>query len=145
MATSIIVTLGSVLLLAFVVAGVIVEKRMLRQLSSSSCTGRLWRRAFPTSTKQDIRQFLEIVLSSFGIADSYRLRLAPTVKLMDLYRAVEPPGFSMGVDAMELETFALEIEDRFGVDLFECWKEELTLGDVFTLTQSAGGLTTYST
>ena len=60
---------------------------------------------------------------------------------MDLYRAVEPPVLSMGVDAMEIETLCMEIENRSGVDLSKCWNDELTLGELFALTQSAGGLT----
>lgn len=140
MGTTFAITL-ILLVVAVVIAGIVVEKRLLGQLSSSACTGRSWRRAFPKSSKQEIRDFYQLVLTSFGIGQRFHLRFTPDVKVMDLYRAVEPPVLSMGVDAMEIETLCMEIENRSGVDLSKCWNDELTLGELFALTQSAGGLT----
>lgn len=127
-------TIFTVVLLAgvlFVITGGVIEKHMLRKLSSSVCTGHLWRQAFPQLTKREIRHFLETVLQCFGLGDHYRLRFAPTVKLMDLYRAVEPRGFTMGVDAGELEWLIAEMEGEFDLDLTECWRDDLTLGELF--------------
>ncbi len=128
-----------VLLVVVVILGGVVEKRRLRKLASSRCTGRRWLRAFPTSSKEEIRRFDRIVLFSFGIGDTYRLRFPPETKLLDLYRAVEPPFFSPGVDACELEQLAEEVRDKWGVDLDGCWKDDLTFGELFAATQSAVG------
>ena len=137
-----LIIIVAIVLVVFVIVGVVVEDRLLQQLSSPTCTGRSWRNAFPASPKQEVREFHQIVLMAFGIGQRFHLRFAPEVKLMDLYRAVEPPVLSMGVDAMELETLCMEIENRTGVNLSARWQDGLTLGEVFAFTQTAGGLTT---
>lgn len=48
---------------------------------------------------------------------------------MDVYHALYPiKGYP---DALELETFDLQLQDVYGVDLSEWWQPDLTLGDVF--------------
>jgi len=113
------------------------ERRRLLKLCSSGCTGRLWRRAFVNTSKQDLRAYFDVVHAAFGLADRYRLRLAPNVKLMDLYHVTSPAY--QGFDALELETFSLLLEDRFGTDPLQDWRTDLTLGEVFARTQPSAG------
>lgn len=95
-----------------------------------SCTGRAWRRAFPEAPKQQIRDFLQAFVDGFGFPSKRRLCFLPTDAVMDIYNRVRGPWW----DDMELETFALELEGRFGLELDElesCWHKRITLGDIF--------------
>lgn len=40
-------------------------------------------------------------------------------------------------DALELETFARDLDKHFGLDLYGAWRENLTLGEVSSLTRKA--------
>jgi len=114
----------------------IARRKRLQKYWSRSCAGREWRQRFPNVPRQDIRAFLEVFVDAFGFRSRHRLKFSPTDKVMDVYRTVYPPGSA--VDEMELERFALMLEDEYGVDLFGVSKlEEITLGEVFKMTRNA--------
>lgn len=104
---------------------------LLRRLMNPGCAGWAWGRAFP-GARADIRRFLDIVCGCFVIPRRHRLRFPPTVTLNALYRAVEPPFFSMGTDFMEFENLEDEIRKHFGVDVADC-DGSLTLGGLFAI------------
>jgi hypothetical protein len=91
-----------------------------------------WRRRFPDSPKTEIREFLSALVDAFGFRQSRRCCFSPDDKLMDIYRAVTPPG-SLS-DNMELESFALRLEKRYGIDgidLVKSWRDDITLGELY--------------
>ena len=98
-----------------------------------SCQGRAWRRAFPNASKQEIREFLSALSSSFAFRGSEKLKFGTSDELMSIYRELYGPRALS--DGMELESFAKLIEKRYGVALEKIWKDNLTLGEVFSCTQ----------
>lgn len=92
------------------------------------CEGRAWRRTFPSATNDDIRGFLCLFADSFGLPRRRMLRFAPTDRVLEIYRAISPPGWP---DAMELETLDRELGNAYGLRLRDVWKESLTLGELF--------------
>jgi len=48
---------------------------------------------------------------------------------MDIYQAVYPPGSL--ADSMELESFALRLEERYGIELFAGERFDITLGEIY--------------
>jgi propanediol dehydratase small subunit len=121
--------------LIFLAAGEIVTQLKLRRFSRRGCMGSEWRRAFPEASKQDIRTFLNLFVQTFGISRKHSLHFSPDDRIVDVYNAVEPAYFSMGVDFAELENFADEIQKECGVDLSQNWREDISLGDVFACTR----------
>lgn len=97
-----------------------------------SCQGTGWRQAFPTASKQDIREFLAMFVGAFALRDGEKLKFNPSDRILGVYCARYP---SKGTpDALELETLAKFVESRYGVRLEEIWSEELTLGELFART-----------
>lgn len=96
-----------------------------------ACQGAAWKRAFPNVKKQHVRLFLSTFIEAFAFKKSHRLLFTPSDKIYDVYRAVYPK--LGGVDALELETFAVLVEQRYGVRLEQHWSENLTLGDLFSV------------
>jgi len=68
-------------------------------------------------------------VDAFSIRRTSRLSFSPDRQVMDVYRVLYPPG-SM-VDGLELETFAMDLEGRYGVDVSSLQRQDITLGDVF--------------
>jgi len=92
------------------------------------CEGRAWLRTFPSVPKEDIRQFLAIFTNAFALPKARMLRFAPADRVLEIYRAINPPGWP---DALELETLDRSLQDTYGLRLGEIWKESLTLGELF--------------
>jgi len=88
-----------------------------------------WRRRFPDSPKTEIREFLSALVDVFGFRQSRRCCFSPDDKLMDIYQAVYPPGSL--ADSMELESFALRLEERYGIELFAGERFDITLGEIY--------------
>ena len=123
--------------------GWFVERRMMRSYWSRVCTGIEWRRRFPQASKDDIRGFLKAFVDAFGFSRSRRLRFKPEDRVMDIYRMLHPPKWTLA-DSMELESLGLRLQKDYGIDLVPFWREDITLGDLFALTRksaepSAGG------
>jgi propanediol dehydratase small subunit len=98
-----------------------------------SCTGRDWKRRFPEVPKEDIRDFLEVFVDGFAFSRKKRLKFNPDDKVMDVYQAKYPtPGWP---DSLELETFARNLERRYGFDLAKVFDEAMTLGRIFEMTR----------
>ena len=116
-----------------------VESRLRRERSrtllSRPCAGLAWHQAFRSSPVADIRSFLHSVATLF-LLDAKPTHLRPDDRVSTLY-AASSPGW---MDLMELEEFALFLEREHGVDTRDvwpddAWPEDLTLGEVFALTQ----------
>lgn len=125
-------TLNIVLLVvAALSAAAAFERFRLRRFSSRRCTGSQWRRKFPQASNAEIRAFLDLILFAFGFDVSKRLSFAPDDQIMSIYRALYPRA-PRGADAMELESFVTAVQDRYGVDLLPVWRENITLGELFS-------------
>jgi hypothetical protein len=101
-----------------------------------SCTGRVWKRAFPSAGKREIRRFLRIFVDAFGFPHSRTLRFLPSDSPLAIYRTVYPDR-SMP-DGLELETFAGDLLHVYHLDLAALWREDLTLGEIFSATRPPG-------
>jgi hypothetical protein len=82
----------------------------------------------------EIREFLGLFAGAFGFRRSRLMCFTPDDRVMDVYRTIYPPKWTLA-DSMELESFAKDVGRHYGVDLFHLWRDEITLGEVFALTQ----------
>jgi propanediol dehydratase small subunit len=111
--------------------GAFAQRFRLRQFWNRRCTGSLWRRRFPQTPKPEIRAFLDLLVSALAFSESKRLCFAPDDHIMAIYRALYPYPKVMA-DALELETFVSDVRERYGVDLLPLWRDDITLGELFS-------------
>ena len=102
----------------------------LRAFWQRSCSGRAWKRAFPQTSKHEIRRFLFLFVDSFAFPRRRALQFLPSDRVLTVYRTLYPRNDLP--DVLELETFAKQLDKEYGVSLNELWSEELTLGQVFS-------------
>jgi len=110
--------------------------RAIRPYYERGCAGIRWRRRFPEASSQEIRDFLQLFGGAFGFRFKHRLRFRPDDKLLDVYRALNPPNWSIG-DGCEFECLFDDFQKRYHVDLVPLYREDLTLGEVFSVTRPA--------
>ena len=108
-------------------------RRNMRRYWDRACTGFQWRRRFPDAPKSDIRSFLELFVDAFAFRQSRRLCFSPDDKVMEIYHTLYPDRFM--ADALELETLASLLRKKYGIDAATFWREDITLGEVFTHTR----------
>jgi propanediol dehydratase small subunit len=124
--------LSMLAIIALVVAlglGMLVFNRTTELYGGRRCMGKLWRKEFPDSPKEDIRRFLWFFASAFAIPRRQALLLMPDDELMAIYRARYPVGG--GVDALEFETLARQLQKVHHLTLEHLWHEGLTVGKLF--------------
>jgi propanediol dehydratase small subunit len=126
--------------LGVAIVAAIKRRRALKVYWDRYCTGRKWRKKFPDAPKEEIRAFLGVFVRSFGFSQKRRCAFAPEDKVMEVYRAVYPSGWAVA-DGLELESLALDLERKYGVQAFERWKEagDVTLGELFQWTREKRG------
>ena len=127
-------TLILILLAALLLAGAIWGGNVPKHYSSRICTGKDWRRAYPESPKQEIRRFLLLFVEAFAFKDAHKLRFQPDDRILDIYTATVG---KWGVDSLELETLADSVQKEYGLNLSLVWRENLTLGELFSLVANA--------
>lgn len=127
---------GIVLAPLFLSVGVARKRHVfLQRFWARACTGIQWRRKFPNSTSPQIREFLDLFLDAFGLPEKRRLSFYPDDKVLDIYRGLYPnPDFM--ADCMEMETFALSLSERYGLQDDAFSREDITLGELFALSQA---------
>ena len=96
--------------------------------------GRNWKKQFPNTSSDEIRSFLSFFAHSFAIQEKFKLRFEPEDKLLTIYETFSPPAW--GIDALEFETLNDDLINTYGIKLDDIWKEDLTLGELFSLTLS---------
>ena len=94
-----------------------------------SCAGSEWKRKYPHRNKNEIRDYLEVFIWAFALNEKDKLKFQPADKLMDIYRQIYPSKWL--ADSLELETFAEDLQNKYGISLDEMWHDEITLGEVF--------------
>jgi propanediol dehydratase small subunit len=88
-----------------------------------------WKGIFPESSNDEIRAFLETFVDGFAFSSKKRLKFEPNDKISSIYNDLYPDkGWP---DALELETFSLNLEKKYHLKLSEIWNEDLTLGEIF--------------
>ena len=109
------------------------RKRMLVYWSRP-CQGAQWRRRFPAVPHTDIRAFLTLFTDAFAFRRTRRLCFSPDDQVLVIYRTLYPsPGPE--IDSMELETLVDAIQRSYCLDVVPRWREDITLGELFTLTR----------
>jgi hypothetical protein len=122
------------LVLGILGSGLIFGGRLPSGFRDRACQGRGWRRAFPNAPKERIRAFLQVFVGAFAFRGSERLKFSPDDRILDVYRAVYPSRWVP--DSLELEAFASELENQFGLRLESLWNDQLTLGEVFAAVEA---------
>lgn len=101
------------------------------------CQGAAWRKAFPSVSKEEVRDFLEVFVTAFAFRSSSRLNFAPDDSILAIYRALYPNRWTP--DSLEVESFAKQVERRYRIGFCRVWHEHLTLGEIFGAVQLARG------
>lgn len=129
-ATALVALIG-----VFVVIISFAHPRTIRAYWHRSCTGRAWTRTFPQASKGEIRKFLYLFVEAFAFPPRRALQFAPTDRVFTVYRSLYP--IKNWPDALELETFSLRLEKAYRMDLRAMWRENLTLGEIFSKIQNS--------
>ena len=101
-----------------------------KKYRSRDCMGKNWKTEFPSSSKEDIRNFLLVFTDSFAFSASDKLKFEPSDKLLDIYRELYPTKWM--ADALEFETLANEVSKKYRVKLHDIWHDDLTLGELYS-------------
>jgi propanediol dehydratase small subunit len=128
-----------VLLLLVVIVGVaipveIVHRRSFAPYANRKSDIQYWHVQFPHVREAEICKFLTKFVDAFSLNNKHRFKFRPEDRLLDIYRAINPPKWTLG-DALEFELFSLQLERQYGLRLEGIWREDLTLGDVFGKTR----------
>ena len=99
-------------------------------LRNRTCQGRGWKRHFPHTPNREIREFLLFFVKSFAFSDNEKLKLSPNDKILEIYKALYPSKWMP--DALEFETLAKDLRHNYSVELGNIWRDDLTLGELFT-------------
>ena len=108
------------------------RRRRMQSYWGRVCTGFQWRRRFPTASSVEVREFLDLFVDAFAFSRKKRLCFSPDDRIMDVYRAIYPPG-SLS-DSLELETLAITLEKRYGIDVSKSGSKDITLGEIYEQT-----------
>src|SRR3984957_11952680 len=80
----------------------ILYPRTIREYWRRSCMGNAWKRTFPQTSKEQIRQFLYTFVDGFAFPKRRALQFAPTDRVLAIYGSLYP--LTGWPDALELET-----------------------------------------
>jgi hypothetical protein len=94
-----------------------------------------WRDYAPLASDDAVRTFLVLVVDAFGLRRKHHEVFRPDDRVLDLYRALTPPGWTVG-DQGEMEVFGALLRREYRIDLWAVWREDLTFGELFTLARS---------
>lgn len=121
--------IAGLILLASILWAVVFGGRLPQPFHDRTCQGKGWRRAFPSATKQEIREFLALFVEAFAFSNNEKLKFSPEDQILQIYRALYPSKWAP--DALELEALAQNIEAKYSLKLESIWHEHITLGELF--------------
>lgn len=107
----------------------IARRKRIRPYLDRACNGASWKQRFPSASKSEIRDFLGLFVRAFAFSRKRQLAFSPDDKIMEIYRALYPPGSL--VDSLELESFARDFKKTYGIDVLGFWRDDVTLGELF--------------
>lgn len=116
---------------------VVVERAQLarqRALVDRPCKGIYWHRQFPNESHDTIREFLHLFADAFSIERMHATKFAPDDRLRAIYEAKWLPHLTLD-DDLEFETLEEFLNSKYQVRLRSVWHENLTLGELFSLTK----------
>ncbi len=119
---------------AVAISAFLLEGKAPKEYNERSCSGREWKCQFPNSPNEQIRSFLECFVDGMAFNSKERLKFKPSDEILMVYRSIYGGGTPLS-DALECETFLLNVKMEFGVSsvfLEEVWHEQLTLGELFS-------------
>ena len=125
----------SIIVLAILLWATVLDGTLPKKYRARTCTGKNWKNAFPNTPKHEIRKFLLLFTDAFAFSPNSKLKFEPEDKIIDIYRNLYPSKWM--ADALEVETLAEDIEEKYGVKFNEIWYDNLTLGDVFKYVKNA--------
>jgi propanediol dehydratase small subunit len=105
------------------------RRAFLQRFWNRACMGTRWRRRFPTSSARQIREFLGIFVDAFAFPPKRRLSFSPDDRVVEIYRGLYPDKDM--ADCLELETLALLLRKRYGINAASFWRSDITLGELF--------------
>jgi propanediol dehydratase small subunit len=114
-----------VLIIAFFWVGDTLPKKYRNR----NCMGKNWKSAFPSSSKEDIREFLLMFTDAFAFSSSDKLKFEPDDKILDIYNELYPSKWM--ADALEVETLVLDCEAKYDIKFNDLWHDNLTLGELY--------------
>ena len=125
------------ILLAIIIVSIPGELKRRKRLNVywqrlSVANARKWKKMFPDASTKEIRDFFDEFSDGFAFTRRYSLKFSPNDQVMKIYRTMYPPEELFSVDALELETFAANLEQKYDIKFIEIWNEDLTLGKLFT-------------
>ena len=112
------------------IAGILYGGQLPMPFQSRTCQGRGWRRNFPRTPIKEIREFLIFFVKAFAFSDNEKLKLNPDDKILEIYKSLYPSKWM--ADALEFETLERDLRQKYSVELEKVWRDDLTLGDLFT-------------
>src|SRR4051794_33765723 len=121
------------LILVWSARAALAVRKNLQPFWSRSCTGRAWKRRFPTAPAKEIRAFLHLFCKGFTFPRSRALHFLPEDRLADIYQARNPPEYGLP-DSLAIEDFAERLAEAYQLELPSFWRDDLTLGEIFDLT-----------
>lgn len=101
------------------------HRRFRRDLAARGNAREIWQARFPDAMPQ-ADKVLTLFADAFLLNQDEKEALRPDDAVMDIYKGTTGPI----ADSLELETFSMEIEKEFGLDLTEWFDESTTLGEI---------------
>lgn len=131
--------IGFIIGIAIIVATAVIlfEREHRKRLGvywQRSCTRTQWYNCFPDVSKEAIHEFLQIFVDGFAFSSKKCFKFSPDDKVMDIYSSLYPvKGWP---DALEIETFAINLEEKYGLELAKIEDYDITLGRLFEMTRN---------
>ena len=132
-----------VVILALVAAvylypGNVIRRRRARELCRRPSAENEWGLLFPDRSPECFREFLVIFTRAFSLREDAWRAFRPDDKLYEVYRALNPPDWNMGVDSLEYETFDHLLTRQYGIGLRGSVDQSTTLREVFRRATAKG-------
>ena len=125
----------SIFIIGVFVWAIVFGGTLPKKYRNRSCTGENWKKAFPKTSKEEIRTFLLLFTSAFAFSPKNKLKFEPEDKVMDIYRELYPSKWMP--DALEIETLADDLEKEYSVNFNDLWHENVSLGEIFSKIKNA--------
>lgn len=101
------------------------HRRFRHDLATRGNAREIWQARFPGAMAH-VDKALTLFADAFLLNERVKESLRPDDVVMDIYKGTTGPI----ADSLELETFSMEIEKEFGLDLTEWFDESTTLGEI---------------
>ena len=125
----------SVLIVAVLIWATVFDGTLPNKYRKRSCTGKNWKKAFPDTSKDEIRKFLLLFTDAFAFSPKNKLKFEPEDKVIDIYRELYPSKWM--ADALAVETLASDLEKEYCIKFDDVWHDNVSLGEIFSKVKNA--------